>query len=363
MFLVSTPDPSTKPGARYGEVFRLLEHLAAAGGFEGVWFAEHHFSDYGYVPNPLMLLSHAHKVAPDLRLGTAVVVLPLWHPLRLAEDLATLDLLSGGKLDLGIGRGYQPYEFDRLGADLSKNREQFNECLDIVLKAWTEEDFEYEGKFWQIPRTTVFPKPAQNLPPIWMAATSPPSIRAAVKAGYHVMTGSGAVFEELKQRNAYIDTLMAELGRPLDSIERSANRYTFCSTSQDEIDRVIPRSQYLTRVSRSLAGHAEPVRGHNKPVEFHTDGESQAWADRMVIGNPDECIRQVQLLADAGITYVHAFFDFGGLDEEITTKSAKLFCDEVMPALKEIAPSRVSEDERQEIIAAFASRSDYYSGI
>ena len=155
------------------EQARLADEL----GFEGIWLAEHHFSSYGYSPNPLTFAVKIADQTKHIRIGTAVVVLPLYHPLRLAEEIALTDQLTDGRLEVGLGRGYQRYEFERLGLDLDDSRPMFDEALEIIQLALTQESFRYEGKYYQLPETTIFPRPLQQPhPPFWIAAQSPSSI-------------------------------------------------------------------------------------------------------------------------------------------------------------------------------------------
>jgi alkanesulfonate monooxygenase SsuD/methylene tetrahydromethanopterin reductase-like flavin-dependent oxidoreductase (luciferase family) len=311
-----------------------------------------------------MFLSKVADVAPDLRLGTAILVLPLWHPLRMAEDVATLDVLSGGRVDVGVGRGYQPYEFNSLGVDLAKNRDMFNECLNIAIDAWTKDDFEYEGRFWNVPRTTVFPKPIQKpYPPIWMAATTPPSIRAAVEAGYHLCTGTGGLFEELQMRNAYIDSVLEDLGKDSDGVERAANRFMFCSTNKSDIEQAIDESRWQIRTSRVLSSGGVPVGGRNHPDTYPGEADRETWQKRMIIGDPDECIRRIEELAKAGITYIFGLFEFGGLEHNKAMDSLKLFSKEVMPAMPEIRAAHTEGEEREAIKDAFLQGGPQYVGV
>jgi alkanesulfonate monooxygenase SsuD/methylene tetrahydromethanopterin reductase-like flavin-dependent oxidoreductase (luciferase family) len=276
-------------------------------------------------------------VAPNLRIGSAVVVLPIWHPLRVAEDIAMLDTLTDGRVEFGIGRGYQPYEFNRYGVDLRKNREMFNESLEIILGALTTPDFEYEGRFWQIPPTTIMPGCVQKPhPPIWMAATSPPTIRLAVERGYHLMTGTGSTVEELDQRNQYIDYLFQEMGKSSEGIERHKTCFVFCSTNQSDVDDAIDETIWQIRTATALnRGNHKVVAGRNLAEAKPYPGEPprEIWQQRLIFGDPDECIRRLQAHADAGITYVFALFDFGGIDHKRAFESMKLFTKEVMPAV------------------------------
>src|SRR2546422_10868923 len=177
---------SQEISARAPEIARAAETL----GFGSVWLAEHHFSTYGYLSRPAQLATYIAAKTTRLRVGTAVIVVPLHHPLVIAEEIATLDLLSGGRLDVGLGRGYQPYEFERFGLDLESGRARWEESIDIILKAFSGQPFSYDGKLFKIPETTVFPQPLQQpRPPIWMTAQSPESVEAAVRRGFNVLTG------------------------------------------------------------------------------------------------------------------------------------------------------------------------------
>ena len=128
-------------------------------GFRSVWLAEHHFSTYGYLSRPAQLATYIAAKTTRLRVGTAVIVVPLHHPLIVAEEIATLDLLAGGRIDVGLGRGYQHYEFERLGLDLESGRARWEESVDIILKAFEGKPFSYDGKIFKIPETTIFPQP------------------------------------------------------------------------------------------------------------------------------------------------------------------------------------------------------------
>src|SRR5918912_4347319 len=163
---------------------RALEQAQAAEelGFRNVWLAEHHFSTYGYVGRPVQLATYLAARTSRIRVGTAVIVVPLHHPLMVAEEIATLDVLAGGRVDIGLGRGYQYYEFERLGLELDSARTRWEESVDIILKALAGEPFCYEGKLFSIPETTIFPRPIQQPhPPIWVTAQSPDSVVATVR--------------------------------------------------------------------------------------------------------------------------------------------------------------------------------------
>src|SRR6185503_10272916 len=159
--------------ARGVEMAQAAESL----GFRNVWLAEHHFSTYGYLSRPVQLATYIAAKTTTLRVGTAVIVVPIHHPLIVAEEIATLDLLAGGRVDIGLGRGYQRYEFERLGLQLDSGGQRWDESIDILVKAFEGKPFTYDGKIFKIPETSIFPQPLQKPhPPIWVTAQSPYSL-------------------------------------------------------------------------------------------------------------------------------------------------------------------------------------------
>ena len=151
------------PAVRAGELEpfgTLIEQIEYAEelGYDAVWFTEHHFSQYGRPAVPV-LAAQAIERTSRIRISTAVVVLPFHHPVQVAEDWATLDHLSRGRVDVGIGRGNQPAEFKGFGVPMDEAEQRFSEALDIVRRAWTEEHFAYDGRFWRFPRWRSCPSP------------------------------------------------------------------------------------------------------------------------------------------------------------------------------------------------------------
>src|SRR5712672_2100130 len=143
--------PTAEVFAEVAEQTRLADEL----GYAIAWFAEHHFSNYCLCASPLMLVAHCASITKEIRLGTAVVVLPLYNPARLLAEIATSDALSNGRLMLGVGAGYQPYEFERFGVDIKANLEMTEEFCEILDRAFSQDFFSYNGKHYQIPRTHI----------------------------------------------------------------------------------------------------------------------------------------------------------------------------------------------------------------
>lgn len=328
------------PSARSSEEIyaRGLEIAQAAEtlGFANVWLAEHHFSTYGYLSRPAQLATYIAAKTTRLRVGTAVIVVPLHHPLVIAEEVATLDLLSGGRFDLGLGRGYQPYEFERLGLELESGRARWEESIDILLKALGGEPFTYEGKLFTIPETTVFPQSVQKPhPPIWITAQSPSSIEAAVRRGFNVLTGGfGVPIERMAEFRRLFDRLVAE-ARPPRPLEVGVQRAVYVTDSDADARAAVEEARWNMRVTLSLRHRYERVeRGRAIPVPAPNEPTVDDLLDRfLVIGTPDTCIRQLRRLRElVGITHFNCSFWFGDLGQGRVLRSMELFAREVMPA-------------------------------
>ena len=143
-------------------------------GYDAVWLAEHHFTGYSVCPSVHLMGMHVAARTKHLRIGTAVSLAALYHPLRLAEEVAMLDVLTGGRVNWGAGRGFDPVEFKAFGVPLESSKSRFREAVEIVLAAWTSDRLTWSGEHWQFEDVEVLPKPAQKPhPPVWVAAGSP----------------------------------------------------------------------------------------------------------------------------------------------------------------------------------------------
>ena len=166
------------------EQIALLDEL----GLDVVWFSEHHFVDDGYLPSFAPVAGAAAAVTKRMRISTNIAIVPFSHPLRLAEDLAVLDQLSGGRIEFGVGLGYAPHEFRGFGFPISHRVSLTEECVDILRLAWSGERFSYAGKRYHFDDVRVTPEPVQpGGPPLWMAVSSPPGVERAVRFGTHVL--------------------------------------------------------------------------------------------------------------------------------------------------------------------------------
>ena len=331
------------PGARSSaEVYhRVLGQMAYADelGFDSVWIAEHHFSNYGYCPDPLALAVKASSVTKRVRIGTAVLVLPFWHPLRLAEAVALADVLTEGRLEVGVARGYQKYEFDRLGLNIEHSRSLSDETLEILLQALTTIGFSHEGEHYTIPETTTYPRPVQQpRPPVWLAASTKESMATAVRHGLSVFTAAStrplSVAESAFE--AY-EAVKRELGASTDGLDFAVQQHVHVAPTDAEARSRVEQSLWHYRHSTRLRTSTERVeRGlaEDDPLDDEP-GLDDLFETHTIAGSPERVREKVQRYADAlGISQLNCVFALGELDDDTVRGSMRLFAEHVMPHFK-----------------------------
>ena len=322
--------------------------LAEELGFDSVWVAEHAFSEHSIVSSPHSLLAAIAAKTNRVNIGVACTIVP-WHPpLRMAQDLATLDIISGGRLIVGAGRGYQKREFDIYGIDISESRERFVEGMDIAIKAWTEDRFAYEGKFHTIPEVMVIPKPVQKPhPPIWMAVThSPESVEIAVSNRWGLFTVGSTFFPAAAESDQDLINLyyskIQRAGVAPEDITIAAVRNMYLAGSEEEALEVMkPRLQwagdmgaYLRAPVAAMAG-AGQLRGYEHYARdpfLEPDLLAQRGPQAMgAIGTPEKVTATVEDLEARHVSHFLSYLDTGGLSYNEIEGSLRLFAEKVIP--------------------------------
>lgn len=330
--------PAQEIYARAIEIAELAEEL----GFAKVWVAEHHFLNYSYSSRPLVFLSHLAARTRRIRLGTAILPLSLHHPLVVAEELAMLDMLSGGRLEIGIGKGYQKYQFDRLSVDVDNAPLRYEESLEIIPLALQGREFSYDGKAFKIPPTRIFPQPTQYPIPRWMVGntTKRETIADAIGRGANLFTGGlERMSKFINVREQYPD-LFANAGR---HVRVGTQRPTFVTDSHDEAIRAAHEGLWHARVSKALRENRENiVEGivEEIPLPVEPSGDFIV-RELMVAGTPEQCISQLRKIeAGLGADYYNCSVGIGDLPQEMIVKSLRRFAAEVMPAFAAPAVAR-----------------------
>ena len=339
------------PQARiFSEVLEEIDYGEELG-FDSVWLPEHHFSVYGTLGNPMTFASAIAQRTKKMLIGTAVMVVPFQHPLRLAEDAALVDALSGGRLLLGLGRGYQVPEFDVLDIPQHASRAMFLEALDIIIKAFTEDNFSHEGKFWKVRNATVFPKPVQKPhPPIYWAGISPATYEIAGRRGYNILRGpnftSIAAVEEAF--DIYTKSLR-EHGHDLEQMDLPFSLKVYVAPTDEEAKAEIHHAVWfyhtLAKLLPGAPGRPTPAGYEHYPRDPSFLGKltpEQLWeadvdvGSGTVFGSPERVLRQLRYyMSRTRINHWMLWFKIGGLEHKKVLRSMDLFTRYVMPALRE----------------------------
>lgn len=329
------------------EILRAAEDL----GFDSVWPAEHHFSEYGYCVSTALMLAALVPVTRRIRLGTGIVILPFHNPIRVAEEFALLDLMSDGRVDFGIGRGYQPHEFRGYGIDQTQSRTMFQESIEIILQAWTRESVDFVGQHYQVRGVTVRPKPLQRPhPPVWMAALSPESFTQAGRRGFNLLCtpvfgfGGRSALENLA---AYRQALR-EAGHDPESKQIAALVMVYVADSAEQAARDFadPVIWYYRTFAKYIAPPAgePPVKTYEPYVGVRDMAAQVTWeqlqmAGAVVCGSPNDCVERIRQLQEMlGFTTLLCWTRLGGLDHHKVIRSMELMQRYVMPALRDVGP-------------------------
>ena len=311
---------------------------AEAYGFHSVWFAEHHFHNYGgHIPSVPVLGAAVAQRTKKLRIGSGIVLLTLQDPVRVAEEYAMLDCLSGGRLEFGIGRGFQKHEYDAFERNMADSRVLFDEAHDIIIKAWTEERFSYEGKFRKVHNLRVIPKPVQKLPPIYVACIfTDESFQWTGRMGYNLMVvpyaspdpaflaGKIQLFRDTRKTHGY-KTEPEVLGVYHFYCGETA------AQAKEEPREAMLRYVSAVKESNQEAAYSDQYRMYQGFQQaFQTFNYDYLYPDKVIFGDPDQCAERIKQILASGVTNVSLLANFGGLDHAKILASLDRFAKDVM---------------------------------
>ena len=337
------------------EVIEAADQL----GLDEVWLGEHHFSRHGLLSGFFSFAGQVAARTKNVRIGSAVIVLPLHNPIMVAEEVAMLDIISGGRVNFGIGSGYQRQEFDGIGVDINQSRERFYEAVDVITSAWTQETLTFHGKYTDVNDIWVIPKPLQKPhPPFYQAiSTSPASVEFAAK--HQIQPILGGPTDILGQAPATLKMWrdkMDEFGHPHAHLDPPMSKNIYVTTTMEEAQKdPIGLEDFSWRILKAASSSGNPV-GMPSDKDGNLPPGYEAWAGRQrdrerrddpghaglppLRGTPDIVIEAMKAVQDAGINHIFSNFGFPGLPHSKTMRSLELFATKVMPHFKE-APVRV----------------------
>jgi alkanesulfonate monooxygenase SsuD/methylene tetrahydromethanopterin reductase-like flavin-dependent oxidoreductase (luciferase family) len=277
---------------------------AEALGYRSSFLVEHHFTGWNQVSTTLMLQSCLAMRTTTLRLGTAVIVLPWHNPVLLAEQAATLDVISGGRLDFGVGKGYRHSEFKGFCIPAEEAEPRFEESVEVITRGWLSRTrFSHRGRFWQFEDIVIEPPPAQRPhPPFWVATGSDASIRRAARRGFNLILDQYASPELLGQRIALYRSERKANDLGFEPTQVAVARQLYVAKGKADAEAALARAAKYTRRTVEVS-RAPGYKGPGSHVLSYagTAGATEAHA---LYGTPDEIGRKLEALRDAGVAYV-----------------------------------------------------------
>ena len=315
-----------------------MVQMADRGGFRIAWAAEHHALEMTIAPNPFSILTWWAGETSNIRLGTAVIAAPYWHPIKAAGEAAFVDLISGGRLEFGIGSGAYQREFDRMRPGLKQTDawRYMQEMLPVIRALW-QGDTEHNGEHWSFPKATSVPKPLQKEVPVWVAARAPITYDYAVKHGCNIQ--SWPLTRDMGEAQAYMDRLNEAVAnnpgskRPVMAMMRHTALY---DRKEDWMVPVRTAQRQLSQFENLFKNMGDVENGFPKSIPFDQLGNRAEYDPEMLsrnlmFGTPDEVIAKLKEYEAIGVDDFIYYASLGlGLKEQ--KRSLELFCNEVIPA-------------------------------
>ncbi len=332
-YLPCTQDPPS--GANMATVIDEIiaeAQAAEASGWDGCFMTEHHQQEDGYLPNPLLLAGLVGMKTERIKVGTCVLLMPIHHPVHVAEDCAVIDQATKGRLVLSIGVGYQPHDFEAFGIPVTERASRTEEGIEIIRKSWAGERFSFEGKHFQYRDTLITPSPSQKPgPPIWMASWTPVGLRRAGRLA---------------------DGWIADPVQSLSVIKDYATRYRAAAEKAGRKPYIcLMRDAIVADSMAAAAAASEPTMYTHRfyfeynayiPDEHIKDVKTpeeltfeKAAKDRLIVGSPEDCLEQLQMWKEAiqPDYLIMRFRQPGGPSHEKTLQAIRTFGEKVIPKL------------------------------
>jgi len=350
-YLASSPERKYKE--TYEQILEQIEYGEELG-FDSVWLAEHHRSEYGIMPRPAIMAAAIAERTKTMRIGVGVSILPFENPVRTAEDWAMVDVISGGRLDFGTGRGYQPREFEAMLADPSESKEVFKEALDIVLGLWATPDgefFSYKGDHYEFTDIEALPRPIQNPVPVYIAAVSPSTFKMAADRNVSVITGAGLqTLDLVKEGNIEAARILIEAGRDPASLDFPMHMVTYIAATEAEAHaKFAPSMEWYFAQLNTKGTHpahaGKPPKGYDDYLESakRMSGaptlQGAIDAGIALVTDPAGARERVrELRDDIGLKQFLNVFNIGSITHDEVMAQMKFWAEEVMPAFTEDTP-------------------------
>lgn len=342
LLLTSHPDPKSEPYPHHAIHARVTQEVIEAEelGFDSIWIAEHHFSNkYGILPDPFSYLSYLAAKTTKIKLGAAVMVVPLHHPMRIVENAAFVDILSNGRFQLGLGSGYRPYEYEGLGVDFESRRERQAEAIPLILNGFHNKRVSADGKYYKFSigdEFEILPQPVQRPhPPFYMGAGTEGSMKVAAENGFGLMQSSLPSVEKIGENIQWYRRHMKNAPEPLNQnpafgrvdVVRMVYVAPTDAKAKEESEHGITHHMKTFMSGVTAGGYLGDVTEKSSEDEFAYD---HLAATTILHGSPDTVIRRIEEFRNVGVTSIMLHYPpyYG---QQQTIDMLRLFAKEVLP--------------------------------
>lgn len=314
--------------------------VAEQAGFDTAWYAEHRFNNYSLSPSPLMTVAHAAAKTQRIRLGTAVCILPLYHPARFLAEVGFVDTVSNGRLELGVGSGYQEFEFERFGVQIAESGAIFNEFLDVIPKGLTQKIFEHQGQYLNIPPSSIAVRCLQDpMPPIWITSGNPVTLGRGVRENHNLfVTALLNGNEAITGLRGRLEKVAADNGKDLDrDVKFGFLRCGYASDNRAEIDAYLDCARFQRRISESLKyRRAQSDDGYMvKEVPSETDPTFEQLRKNLPVGSVNEVIdKMLEEISILRPKHIALQTQLGDFDQKTMLRQIELWGDKIIPAIR-----------------------------
>ncbi len=299
-------------------------------GFDSVWLEEHHSIRNHYWPSPLMALAGIATRTSRVLLGTDIVVLPFYHPVRAAEDTAMLHVISGGRAIFGAAIGYRPPEFELYDVSLDDRGARYVEMLKIIRALWTQAEVDFEGRFYRI-KGCIEPRP-ESPPPIWLGGWGELSLKRAAQLGDAWIPGPTASLEKLLNAQAQHRNFLTEAGKDPANVPNPLTREVVIADRRERAWELAEKFVMVNYRDEYGGGWRHPLIGSQDQTPVDLESLSK---DRFIVGNPDDCISQIRHFVDAfGVNHLICRLYFAGMPHDHIMSELRLLAKEVFPAFR-----------------------------
>jgi alkanesulfonate monooxygenase SsuD/methylene tetrahydromethanopterin reductase-like flavin-dependent oxidoreductase (luciferase family) len=326
--MMRNPEPWRRPIHELYEEHLKLCVLAEDLGFDHLWTSEHHFLEDGWTPSQLPVLAAIAARTKRIRIGTFVLLLPFHNPIRVAEDAATVDIISGGRFDLGAGPGSDPNDYRVFGVPMKQRRPRMHEGLQIITRCFNEEEFSFAGKYWKFERVRMTPKPVQKPVPIYVAAMLPKAVEEAGRNGYQLASAPPKSLQDV------YDEALRKAGHDPSKFERAGLHIGHLATTHEKAwDECEAHFQWHMRIHfRAMAAAGVPGMDFTVPPLGELRKRGVGPYGPAFVGTPDEVIRMIEEeIKQFPMTQIVFSLDAPGMDPPYMKSSLELFAKEVIP--------------------------------